>query len=596
MSKKPEKLSFFSAIPPLMTKNLDKEGIRSIVDSYDIFYIDLWGVVHNGIALHKNAIEALEQISKANKDYVLLTNAPRPTKTVKSFLKKMGMDNKIREKVYSSGEAALNYLNKNYKNKKFYHIGPPRDFDLFLDFKKNKVENFLDSSYLLCTGLFENKSEDLNYYKDLFKNQTKKTMICTNPDLIVDRGNRRELCAGSVALVFEKMGGEVVYFGKPFPEVYNQSINNKNKKVLSIGDNLNTDIKGANLLNFDSLLVSNGIHKTEIKKEGIDIVSKKYEAIVNFIQTELKWWDMKEYKSFNILKKHKGSIILIGNFDGVHLGHQKLFKSANNYKKKYKLKIGVVTFEPMPKMYFNNNIKNFRISNINQKKNILKSLGVDFIVTKKFDSRFSKVKSDFFIKEFLFKKLKAKYIFVSNNFRFGNNREGDVNKLINNEVNYNYKIIKARPLILNNKVMSSTYIRTLLENGDLKKANSLLNRKWTIEGTVQKGRQEGKKIGFPTCNIDIKDYVVAKPGVYAVIVKLKKSKKSQKAIANLGYRPTFNQKKILLELHIFNFSGNLYNKYLSVEFTKFIRKEKKFKNVDQLKKQIQSDLKVAKKS
>ena len=114
-------------------------------------------------------------------------------------------------------------------------------------------------------------------------------MICTNPDLIVDRGDKRELCAGSVALVFEKMGGKVVYFGKPFPEVYNQSIDNKGKKILSIGDNLNTDIKGANLLNYDSLIVSNGIHKEEIKKEGIDTVSKKYEAIVNFIQTELKW-------------------------------------------------------------------------------------------------------------------------------------------------------------------------------------------------------------------------------------------------------------------------------------------------------------------
>ena len=114
-------------------------------------------------------------------------------------------------------------------------------------------------------------------------------MICTNPDLIVDRGNKRELCAGSVALVFEKMGGKVIYFGKPFPEVYNQSINNKGKKVLSIGDNLNTDIKGANLLNYDSLLISNGIHKDEIKKKIIDIVSKKYEVVVNFIQTELKW-------------------------------------------------------------------------------------------------------------------------------------------------------------------------------------------------------------------------------------------------------------------------------------------------------------------
>jgi ribonucleotide monophosphatase NagD (HAD superfamily) len=114
-------------------------------------------------------------------------------------------------------------------------------------------------------------------------------MICTNPDLIVDRGNKRELCAGSVALVFEKLGGEVIYFGKPFPEVYNQSIDNTKGKILSIGDNLNTDIKGANLLNYDSLIISNGVHKDEIKKEGIDIVSKKYEVIVNFIQTELKW-------------------------------------------------------------------------------------------------------------------------------------------------------------------------------------------------------------------------------------------------------------------------------------------------------------------
>jgi HAD superfamily hydrolase (TIGR01459 family) len=272
-----------------MTKNLDNEGLKSIIENYDIFYIDLWGVVHNGITLHKNAIEALEKIAKENKEYVLLTNAPRPNKTVKLFLEKMGMNEKIREKVYSSGEAALSYLKKNHIDEKFYHIGPPRDFDLFLDLEKNKEKNLNKGCYLLCTGLFENEDKDLNYYKELFKNHINKKMICTNPDLVVDRGSKRELCAGSVALVFEKMGGEVIYFGKPFPEVYNQSIDNKNKKVLSIGDNLNTDIKGANLLNFDSLIISNGVHKNEIEKEGIAKVSKRYEVIVNFIQTELKW-------------------------------------------------------------------------------------------------------------------------------------------------------------------------------------------------------------------------------------------------------------------------------------------------------------------
>ena len=305
---------------------------------------------------------------------------------------------------------------------------------------------------------------------------------------------------------------------------------------------------------------------------------------------------MKLYKNFKISKNHKESIILIGNFDGVHLGHQKLFKLAKNYKKKFNLDIGVLTFEPMPKMFFNKDIKNFRISNITQKNTILKSLGVDFIITQKFDKKFSKIKSDFFIKEILCKKLEAKYIFVSNNFRFGNKREGNVNLLIKNEKIYDYKIVKPQPLILDKKVISSTYIRSLLESGNLKKTNKLLSRNWLIEGRVQMGRQQGKKIGFPTCNIDIQDYVIAMPGVYAVKIKQKNSNKSLKGIANLGYRPTFNQKKILLEVHIFNFSGNLYNKYLSVEFIKFIRKEKKFKNVNQLRKQIQSDLKVAKRS
>ena len=272
-----------------MTINLDKDGLRSIVPNYDIFYIDLWGVVHNGITLHKNAIETLDEISKAKKQYVLLTNAPRPNKTVNSFLEKMGMSAEMRKNVYSSGEAALSYLKKNLLDKKFYHLGPPRDFDLFLDFKNNKTEDIRESSCFLCTGLFEGQGEDLKYYRKLFKEHINKKMICTNPDLIVDRGDKRELCAGSVAMVFEKMGGEVVYFGKPFPEVYNQSIDNKGKKILSIGDNLNTDIKGANFLNFDSLLISNGVHKNEIKKDGIDIVSKKYEVVVNFTQEELKW-------------------------------------------------------------------------------------------------------------------------------------------------------------------------------------------------------------------------------------------------------------------------------------------------------------------
>ena len=301
------------------------------------------------------------------------------------------------------------------------------------------------------------------------------------------------------------------------------------------------------------------------------------------------------YNSFNIKKKHKGSIILIGNFDGLHLGHQKLFTQAKNYKKKYSLNIGVLTFEPMPKMYFNNKIKNFRISSREQKIDLLSKNNVDFVILKKFNKNFSKIKSINFIKNYLVNKMNAKFIFVSNNFRFGNKREGNVKQLITNEKKYNYRIVKPKPLKKKKKVISSSLIRNYLQKGKLDQVNKLLKRNWSIIGKVQKGKQLGKKIGFPTANIDIKDYILACPGVYAVRARIEKSGKFIKGIANLGYRPTFNGKKILLEVHLFNFSGNLYNKLLTVEFLKFIRKEKKFKNIIQLRKQIKIDLKKAKK-
>ena len=305
---------------------------------------------------------------------------------------------------------------------------------------------------------------------------------------------------------------------------------------------------------------------------------------------------VKLYNSFKIADRHKNAIILIGNFDGLHKGHQKLFNIAKSYKKKNSLKIGVLTFEPIPKMYFNDKIKNFRISNWQQKIDHLIKLKVDFVISKKFDKNFSKTKSKTFIKEIIGKKLKPKFIFVSNNFKFGNKREGNVSELIDNEVNYNYRIVKPQPALIQKKVISSSLIRKYLKNGKLKDANKLLKRNWSIVGKVQKGKQLGKKIGFPTANIDIKDYILSKPGVYAVKAKVQKYSNFIKGIANLGYRPTFNGKKILLEVHLFNFSGNLYNKYLTVEFLKFIRKEKKFSNVDQLKKQIKIDLLIAKKT
>ena len=304
---------------------------------------------------------------------------------------------------------------------------------------------------------------------------------------------------------------------------------------------------------------------------------------------------LKVYKDFNISKKLKNSIILIGNFDGLHIGHQKLFNIARNYKFKKKLKIGVITFDPIPKMFFNPNFKNYRISNFTQKMEILKSYRIDFIINKKFDKKFSKIKYISFIKNVLYKKIKPKYIFVSNNFRFGNKREGDVNSLKKLEKTYDYKVINPSQLKKNKKIISSTLVRKCISEGKIKVANKYLNRNWSIDGVVKVGRKFGRRIGFPTCNIDIGNYIISRPGVYAVKVKIGKNKKKLKGIANLGYRPTFNQKKILLEVNIFNFSKNIYNKNLKVEFISFIRGEKKFKNVDQLKKQIDKDILVSKK-
>ena len=303
---------------------------------------------------------------------------------------------------------------------------------------------------------------------------------------------------------------------------------------------------------------------------------------------------LKIYKNFNLSKIHKKSILLIGNFDGLHLGHQKLFKLAEKYSKKHKVKFGVLTFDPLPAMFFNKKLTNYRITSNLQKNLLFEKVGVDFVIVSRFNKSFSKISADNFIKKIIVKKINPNFIFVSNNFKYGFGRAGNVAKLISKENIYNYKIIKPSPLKKGKKIISSTLIRKLLQRGELKNANKLLGRNWSIIGVVQKGRRIGKKLGVPTCNIDIKNYVIAKPGVYSVRVKVNNSNKIFKGIANLGYRPTFGEKKILLEVNLFNFSGNLYNKSLNVSFYNFIRSEKKFNDHQDLIKQIEKDLKQAK--
>jgi len=266
------------------------KGLSQIQGKYDAFLIDLWGVVHNGVELYPNAVEVLKNLNKFNKRFVLISNAPRPSKSVEKYLLNLKMDKIFLKNVFTSGEAALQTLKKNSYGKKFYHIGPQRDKDLISGLEKNQTV-IEKCDFILCTGLFENEEASLDYYKNLLKKYTKLIMVCTNPDLIVHRGSQSEYCAGSIALTFEKLGGKIVYFGKPYPEIYNFCIK-KNETILAVGDNIRTDIKGANIMKFDSLFITGGIHRNEFTNSSIkdyDKILKKYKVKVNYYQEKLTW-------------------------------------------------------------------------------------------------------------------------------------------------------------------------------------------------------------------------------------------------------------------------------------------------------------------
>ena len=244
--------------------------------------------MHNGIKLNSNAIEAIENLTTISKKIVFLSNAPRPSFKVINFLLKMGMDKKYLSNVITSGEAAMYAINQNKFGKTFFHLGPPRDTSVFDKVKENKT-NIDKCDFILCTGLFDDHDNDLNFYREFLKKHISKQFICTNPDLTVHRGNIEELCAGSIAKVFEELGGKVSYFGKPHPEVYNLCFNKK-EKVLAIGDNLRTDIKGANNLNLDCIFITDGVHRDEMNKiSDLNKLLETHNVKIDFFQKELIW-------------------------------------------------------------------------------------------------------------------------------------------------------------------------------------------------------------------------------------------------------------------------------------------------------------------
>ncbi len=305
---------------------------------------------------------------------------------------------------------------------------------------------------------------------------------------------------------------------------------------------------------------------------------------------------MKIFNNLYIPKKYKRSSLAIGNFDGVHKGHQRVFKYAKTFARKNRSKFGVLTFSPLPVMFFNKGIKNYRLTSEDEKIKLLKDNGVNFVIKIKFNKNFSKIKAENFIKKIIFKKINPNYVFVSNNFKFGNRREGDVNLLKKLGKKFNYKLLKINPYKHKKKLVSSTRIRKFLQNGNILEANRLLSRVWSISGNVIRGKSLGRKLGYRTCNIRIKNYILPKAGIYAVKISLGNKKKLLKGVAYLGSRPTFSGKEIFLEINIFDIKKNFYKKKLKVYFLKFIREDKKFSNSAALVRQMNKDVILAKKS
>ena len=304
---------------------------------------------------------------------------------------------------------------------------------------------------------------------------------------------------------------------------------------------------------------------------------------------------MKIFNSTVIPENYKISALAIGNFDGVHQGHQKVFKETNKFAKTKKIKFGVLTFTPLPIMFFNKNIKNFRLTSENEKIELFKKHQVDFVINIKFNKKFSKISASDFIKKIIYKKMNPRLLSVSNNFKFGRKRKGDVNLLKKFSNKYDYRLLNINPFQYLGKIVSSTRIRTCLKKGNIDLANKLLSRTWFIDGHVKKGKKIGRKLGYRTCNIKVKNYILPRTGIYSVKISIGNKKKKFGGVAYLGARPTFGGKEIFLEINIFGIKKILYKKKLRVYFLKFLRKDRKFNSPDQLIRQMNKDVIFAKK-
>lgn len=296
---------------------------------------------------------------------------------------------------------------------------------------------------------------------------------------------------------------------------------------------------------------------------------------------------MKVFSSIPNFPSENKTIITIGTFDGVHLGHKVILARLNEIAKKTKYKSVLLTFSPHPRHVLQKDDQEMKLINtLNEKQDLLEKAGLDNLVVHEFTKEFSRIKSINFVRDILVEKLNVHTLVIGYDHHFGRNREGSIPELKVLAELYDFSIEMISPQLFQDVTVSSTKIRQLLEKGEIEKANHYLGYDFFINGKVVKGNGIGKTIGFPTANILIKNKwkLLPSDGVYAVKVNI--NDRCFKGMMNIGQKPTVDGKGKSLEVHIFDFSNDIYGKAIKVKVIKRIRDEKKFKDLQGLKKQL----------
>ncbi len=292
-------------------------------------------------------------------------------------------------------------------------------------------------------------------------------------------------------------------------------------------------------------------------------------------------------------EKFKPAVLAIGVFDGVHLGHLKILNETKKIASHFGLTSSVLTFSPHPLKTLGTRPAPPLIISLEQRLKILKEIGIEQVIIAKFTRNFSRKKPGDFIKELVLKKLNTEWIIVGCDYRFGMNGAGDKNLLKSLAGKFKFKVVFVKSLVLGKRKVSSSLIRKLIAEGRLIEASKYLGRYYNLTGKVIKGKCCGKLLGFATANLPIAPRLLLKEGVYAGWVLIGDKKK--KAVINIGKGPTFRMGSKIIEVHIFDFNKNIYGKEIEVFFVKKLRREKKFKNKNELIQQIKKDVQKTKK-